>query len=303
MGKESKNDSRKKTDKTKKPIVFAKDKKQAVLAFVVLFALIANTIYMLVKYLKEQNPAPPVAQSAPAGDAQGIEQQQQQNLEGLTSNANPPLNPTVNPNGDSAINPTPTNPSNQDLQQDANNIYSQTVALPKNPSAPGVKTPQASENDVEILQKKTQAIKNGKMVVITVSSSGRTDPFLPSGDGGSTGIYSYLTPPPQTLPQNTDATKIISTTISGILYDKYSPSAIINIEGTDYLVKKGDIINKYKILSINKNLVAVQLGNNIYKAGVGELLTQSTFNDGNIANLNKKFGGNDVSINVRRKSY
>lgn len=302
MGKESKNDSRVKKDKTKKPIVFAKDKKQAVFAFVVLFALIANSIYMLVKYFKEQNPAPPVAQSAPASDAQGLEQQQQQNLEGLTSNANPPLNPTISPNGDSA-NPTSNSPSSQDLQKDANNIYSQATALPKNPSASGVKSPQSSENDVEILQKKTQAIRNGKMVVITVTSSGRPDPFLPSGDGGSGGIYSYLTPPPQTLPQNTDATKIISTTISGILYDKYSPSAIINIEGTDYLVKKGDIINKYKILSISKDLVAVQLGNNTYKAGVGELLTQTGFNDGNIANLNKKFGGNNVSINVRRKSY
>lgn len=302
MGKESKNDSRKKTDKTKKPIVFAKDKKQAVFAFVVLFALIANSIYMLVKYLKEQNPTHTPVQSTASGDAQGLEQQQQQNLEGLTSNANPsPVNPSsTNP---SPTNPTPSSPSNQDLQKDANNIYSQTMALPKNAPAQTAKNPQSSENDVEILQKKTQAIKNGKMVVITVTSSGRPDPFLPSGDGGSGGIYSYLTPPPQTLPQNTDATKIISTTISGILYDKYSPSAIINIEGTDYLVKRGDIINKYKILSINKDLVAVQLGNNIYKAGVGELLTQTGFNDGNIANLNKKFGGNNVSINVRRKGY
>ena len=44
------------------------------------------------------------------------------------------------------------------------------------------------------------------------------------------------------------------------------------MEGTDYLVRTGDVINNYKILAIYKDNVAVQLGDNIYKAGVGELL-------------------------------
>ncbi len=83
--------------------------------------------------------------------------------------------------------------------------------------------------------------------------------------------------------------------------DKYSPSAIINIEGSDYLVKRGDIINHYKVLYIGKNDVIVQLGKNIYKAGVGELLSPTDLNYNTIANLNKKFGGNNVQISVKKK--
>ena len=199
-------------------------------------------------------------------------------------------------------------PQDQNMQQDANNIYSQTMDLQKNSSSPIVnpnqapKTVQAPEGDVDILQKTTTSKKNGKMVVVTISNSGRQDPFLPTSDGPLSGAYSYLLPPPQTLPQNNDASKVMATTISGILYDPYSPSAILNIEGTDYLVKKGDVINNYKILSISKAQVVVQLGKNIYSAGVGELLSPGDLKY-SIANLNKKFGGNNVSINVRRKGY
>ena len=53
--------------------------------------------------------------------------------------------------------------------------------------------------------------------------------------------------------------------ISGILYDKFSPSAILNIEGTDYLVKKGDVVNNYKVLNILEDSVTVKLGENVYK--------------------------------------
>ncbi len=42
------------TAKPKKKIVFAKDRKQAVLAIVVMLAFFANSIYMIVKYLMEQ---------------------------------------------------------------------------------------------------------------------------------------------------------------------------------------------------------------------------------------------------------
>lgn len=278
----------------KQPMAFAKNKNQAILAIVILVAFIGNTIYTAVKIYKENHPTiVSTPQDAASPD---------------------PNNPTFAQNptrGGATPDPAATAPQNapQDanIQQDANNIYSQTVNLqngdkPQGPNAaqsPAVGT--SGENDVDILQK-TARKYNNKTVMISVSSTGRADPFMPSSEG-LTGAYAYLTPPPETLPVNNDAGKVMATTISGILYDKYSPSAIINIEGTDYLVKRGDIINKYRVLSIGKTQVAVQLGRNIYKAGVGELLTQASFNEGNISNLNKRFGGNEVSINVKRKGY
>lgn len=278
----------------KQPMAFAKNKNQAILAMVVLAAFVGNTIYTVIKIYQENHPTIVAAtQNATNSDP---------NNPALNQN---PTGRETTPNS-AAIAPQDA-PQDTNIQQDANNIYSQTVNLqngtaPQNSNvAQNPATTASSENDVDIIQK-TARKYNGKTVMISVSSSGRTDPFMPSSEG-LTGAYAYLTPPPETLPVNNDASKVMATTVSGILYDKYSPSAILNIDGTDYLVKRGDTINKYRVLSIGKTQVAVQLGRNIYKAGVGELLTQASFNEGNISNLNKRFGGNEVSINVKRKGY
>ena len=83
----------------------------------------------------------------------------------------------------------------------------------------------------------------------------------------------------------------MDTIVSGILYDKYSPSAILNIEGSDYLVKKGDVVSNYKVVNIMKDSVTVKLGANVYKAGIGEILTEGSLNRNDVSNLNNKFGG------------
>ena len=100
-----------------------------------------------------------------------------------------------------------------------------------------------------------------------------------------------LVAPPDIVGENAPAAKIMETVVSGILFDKFNPSAILNIEGTDYLVKKGDTINNYKVLAIAKDSVTVQFGKNTYKAGIGEILTDGSVNYNNVSNLSKKFGG------------
>ena len=105
-------------------------------------------------------------------------------------------------------------------------------------------------------------------------------------------VPSYtLTEPPASVNEGSDAARVMDTIVSGILYDKYSPSAIINIEGTDYLVKKGDVVNNYKILCIAQDSVTVKLGENTYKAGIGEILTEGSLHYNDVSNLNNKFGG------------
>jgi len=97
--------------------------------------------------------------------------------------------------------------------------------------------------------------------------------------------------PPDFPGEGVDAAKIMDTVVSGILFDKFSPSAILNIDGNDYLVKKGDVVHDYKIVNIAQNNVTVQFGNNTYTAGIGELLTEGSVNRNDISNLDKKFGG------------
>lgn len=286
----SKNDSRIKRG-GKQKLVFAKDPQQALAAIIVVAIFIGNGIYMIVKNVMEQRASQaPVQQETAVNDpanpqSSGIQPPPGQDQQGLDELSN--------------MGPAQTGP------QDANAIYNETIRQQRGQgrsvNIPVEETKGA--DDVDILSKKRSMKNNGKLVSIAVSDSGRLNPFLPVNESVSSGSFAFLPPPPETLPQNTDASKVMSTTISGILYDKYSPSAIINIEGSDYLVKRGDVINHYKILSINKTQVVVQLGRNVYHAGVGELLTLANVNYNTIANLNKKFGGNDVSINVRKKGY
>lgn len=124
----------------------------------------------------------------------------------------------------------------------------------------------------------------------------KANPFLPYREinkGSSVSdVPTYdLVAPPEVVNENSDAARVMDTIVSGILYDKFSPSAILNIEGNDYLVKKGDVVNKYKVLNITQNSVTVKLGSNTYNAGIGEILTEGSVNYNDVSNLSKKFGG------------
>ena len=149
-------------------------------------------------------------------------------------------------------------------------------------------------DDVSIVA--DQTAKNQSMVSMTVEDIGRSDPFLPSGDvvvSKPKPKYGFdLLPPPETITVDTTAKEIITTKVSGIMYDRLNPSAILNISGSDYLVRTGDVINGYKILSIGKETVTVQYGSNVYKASVGELFTGEGINFNTVSNLNRKFGSN-----------
>ncbi len=123
----------------------------------------------------------------------------------------------------------------------------------------------------------------------------KANPFLPYRDiSGTKGLdvpSASLIEPLESLQADSEAARVMDTIVSGILYDKYSPSAILNIEGNDYLVKKGDVVNNYKVLDIVQESVTVKLGNNVYKAGIGEILTEGTLNHNDVSNLSNKFGG------------
>lgn len=144
----------------------------------------------------------------------------------------------------------------------------------------------------------------GKMVAMSVEDLGRSDPFLPLGQQqvGATSVSRIprnydLLPPPEMISVDSTATDVMTTKVSGIMYDKSNPSAIVNIADSDYLVRSGDVINGYKILSIGKETVTVQYGANVYKAGVGEMFADNGINYNTISNLENKFGGRNNSAN------
>lgn len=184
------------------------------------------------------------------------------------------------------------NASTEEVQQDTVKVGNDGVNAAIAPDDVSVVADQSMSN-------------NGAMVAMSVEDMGRSDPFLPAGDAAAAAAArakarpkpkppyaSYLMPPPESLSVDTTATAVMTTKVSGIMYDKYNPSAILNISDTDYLVRTGDIVNGYKILSIGRETVTVQYGSNVYKASVGEMFTENGLNFNTISNLNGKFGGN-----------
>ena len=135
-----------------------------------------------------------------------------------------------------------------------------------------------------------------KSVITIPAGTVKANPFVPYRDisgavsAGDVSVHSLIDPP-EGVQENSDAARVMDTIVSGILFDKYNPSAILNIEGNDYLVKKGDVVNNYKVLNILQDSVTVKLGENVYKAGIGEILTEGTLNHNNVSNLSNKFGG------------
>jgi len=162
----------------------------------------------------------------------------------------------------------------------------------------GVKESAQATDDVELalVSAPIAATDVARKTISIPKGTVNANPFLPYRKIEETAINNdvpefTLTEPPTTIDENSEAVRVMRTTVSGILYDKFSPSAILNIEGSDYLVKKGDVVNNYRVIAIANDSVTVQLGENTYKAGIGELLTEGTLNHNDVSNLNNKFGG------------
>jgi hypothetical protein len=188
----------------------------------------------------------------------------------------------------------------------------------------GVNVP--SDADVDV------STSSSSLVSYDVSSVGRADPFMPYGeiqaynDAVNSAIaeanahnakiaelkrlkntvirepddispYSFNLPVPPTslAPADAAAAVITRTKVVGIMYNSHSPSAIINVDDKDYLVRTGDKIigQEYKVLKINPSWITVGLGSNIYSASIGELFVKDELNSSSndLYNMKNRFGG------------
>ena len=149
---------------------------------------------------------------------------------------------------------------------------------------------------ISLAESPITATSSKRYVISIPTGMVKSNPFVPYRNIDGTDFVSDvpkydLVAPPEIIEETSDAARVMDTIVSGILYNKFSASAILNIEGNDYLVKKGDKINNYQILDIQKDNVTVKLGKNTFKAGIGEILTEGEINKNIVSNLDKKFGG------------
>ena len=169
----------------------------------------------------------------------------------------------------------------------------QAAKTAENEIAPVVAAKEKEKKELE--KKKQLAQKQNKQVVIPVTNGGRANPFVPydSALANAKPPEFDLIAPPLDIPEADPLTdSLMSTKISGIMYDSQRPSAIINFGGSDHLVHKGDRVQGYQIIDITKDRVVLKYGTNIYRATVGQEVAGGngvTFNE--VSNLNRQFGG------------
>lgn len=125
-------------------------------------------------------------------------------------------------------------------------------------------------------------------VVVNVSNIGRSNPFKPFiekslmlGSGFSGGISGEMptikipnlnVPQPPNYSENSSVSTLLKIKVNGILYDPVRSSAIINVDDNDYMVHKGDFIFNFYVKNITQDKVTIKTGNNIYSAGLGEII-------------------------------
>lgn len=156
----------------------------------------------------------------------------------------------------------------------------------------------ASNDDKKPSVKKVSQPATKQRAVVEVDDKTDINPFLPIGDiepekkeVKKVKINPNYILPPGKLETDSDADLLMKTSVSGIMYDNYSPSAIIKINNTDYFVKNGDIVQGFTIVGIKPKTVVIKRGTNIFDANVGQILATLEPNTSGTDNINKKFGG------------
>ncbi len=169
----------------------------------------------------------------------------------------------------------------------------------------------ASNDDKKPSIKKVSKPATNQRTVIEVDDKTDINPFLPATDiepvkkeVKKVKINPNYILPPDKLEVDSDADLLLKTSVSGIMYDNYSPSAIIKINDIDYFVKNGDVVQGFTIVGIKPKTVVIKRGTNIFDASVGQILATLDANSTGTDNIEKKFGasyGKTDSNNIKYK--
>ena len=199
------------------------------------------------------------------------------------------------------------------------NIENEDASEPKtaeNPVLPADEKDGGSENEIAKTDNSSLEIEEAPQPVkmdtgldiddvkVSIGDVGRKNPFVPfdvdksalkSEDIVQTSSIGFdVIEPPSLAEVNPGISKLFSTKVSGILYDEIRPSAILNIDGFDQLVRIGDTLGGFSILNITKNKVVIKSGVNVYRASVGQPLNaEKVVTSAEISNLEHKFYGSN----------
>ena len=196
-------------------------------------------------------------------------------------------------------------------QQEAENIpvVNEEQANEVKPEEQEIKQEEPEQPKEETPEEKIQRLE--KRQTINVIPTGRANPFLPSSKYMTTSIpdtnvdfdRAGISNPPETYgAKETEASKLMSIAVSGIMYDESKPSAIITLDNNDYFVQKGDKLDDYKILEIAKTYVTLAHNNNVYKANIGEEFKVSNNFYGSAQFLPQTQGGGRQYYSIERQN-
>jgi hypothetical protein len=134
-----------------------------------------------------------------------------------------------------------------------------------------------------------------KKVVVSIENYGRLDPFVPYSEKSlvmsSVPVFSDIPLPPSVSEADNSVKDLVQAKVAGILYDRYRPTAILNVFGEDHLVKKGEMISDFYIQDIQKDYVVVKSGYNVYKTAIGGIINGATIVESTGNTLGGKFAG------------
>ena len=166
-------------------------------------------------------------------------------------------------------------------------------------------------------------LQEEKQEVVNVIPTGRDNPFMPLSKYVSMSNFNPevnydrfgIPKPPKDYGEQSDTNrKLMTITVTGIMFDEQKPSAIISYEGNDYFVQKGDRLDDFKVVDIGRSFVKIAYDRNIYKAQVGQTFgefygnstrgnsrqyysSEDVYNNRNSA-VKKYMAETDVSVNV-----
>ena len=191
------------------------------------------------------------------------------------------------------------------IQEDMNNITQEDIQQRQEENIPVINEEQANE-----VQPEEEPKPEEKKQIINVIPTGRANPFLPISKYAKTTIpdtsilYDKVgipKPPKEYGVQEEETVQMMTIAVSGIMYDEVKPSAIITYNDNDYFVQRGDKLDNYRIIDIARNHVTIALGNNTYKANVGEEFKISSKFDGSAQFIPSQQGGGKQYYSISTK--
>ena len=162
----------------------------------------------------------------------------------------------------------------------------------------GLAVPAAKTGDGGLSSSRTQ----DELVTVAIGDVGRKNPFVPKHQpkpqvevedvevpqvAGAPKVNFDVIEPPDLAPENPDVIRLLHTKVTGILYDNIRPAAIINDGDDERFVKVGETMHGCQIVKITKDRVVIRVGNNVYRASIGQSLLAEALSEMGSTKVNR----------------